>query len=394
MTSSIYARQYERQTLDDFDRKLGLGVSICIMIIALLSFVARILWSKRRGHRILNLNFALIVLALITGLIAIALFISFAAASSAVWLLYSLGQFFASIATGLSAVSIVGVLFSNSRNTGSSLRGFLSLPLILVLAYLIISFWPLYCGWLPSPAAPKLARAFSWAHGALLATTFLLLFVASALEKPGPTGKQFSTSHCALVAILYLIVICNALSNAYYMARHSGELYNKGGRNEVYTNYVDVYVYVYDAYAYDNGERSPGVTASIPALLIFLTAFVTAVFQPQSSPAKPEETETKENHAAPSDQVDGPASCPPSTKGNPHDSMFIIQGARVPGYRESTGQDVRRARDFHQSPPPTGILRTISVDVVVEDREEDEWHDAEGQRGPRGWEAALRRGPQ
>ncbi|EGY16379.1 uncharacterized protein VDAG_07543 [Verticillium dahliae VdLs.17] len=318
MTSSIYARQYERQTLDDFDRKLGLGVSICIMIIALLSFVARILWSKRRGHRILNLNFALIVLALITGLIAIALFISFAAASSAVWLLYSLGQFFASIATGLSAVSIVGVLFR----------------------------------------------------------------------------KQFSTSHCALVAILYLIVICNALSNAYYMARHSGELYNKGGRNEVYTNYVDVYVYVYDAYAYDNGERSPGVTASIPALLIFLTAFVTAVFQPQSSPAKPEETETKENHAAPSDQVDGPASCPPSTKGNPHDSMFIIQGARVPGYRESTGQDVRRARDFHQSPPPTGILRTISVDVVVEDREEDEWHDAEGQRGPRGWEAALRRGPQ
>ncbi|RXG41977.1 hypothetical protein VDGE_07543 [Verticillium dahliae] len=267
------------------------------MIIALLSFVARILWSKRRGHRILNLNFALIVLALITGLIAIALFISFAAASSAVWLLYNL-------------------------------------------------------------------------------------------------GKQFSTSHCALVAILYLIVICNALSNAYYMARHSGELYNKGGRNEVYTNYVDVYVYVYDAYAYDNGERSPGVTASIPALLIFLTAFVTAVFQPQSSPAKPEETETKENHAAPSDQVDGPASCPPSTKGNPHDSMFIIQGARVPGYRESTGQDVRRARDFHQSPPPTGILRTISVDVVVEDREEDEWHDAEGQRGPRGWEAALRRGPQ
>lgn len=65
MTSSIYARQYERQTLDDFDRKLGLGVSICIMIIALLSFVARILWSKRRGHRILNLNFALIVLALV-----------------------------------------------------------------------------------------------------------------------------------------------------------------------------------------------------------------------------------------------------------------------------------------------------------------------------------------
>ncbi|KAG7147204.1 hypothetical protein HYQ46_003964 [Verticillium longisporum] len=318
MTSSIYARQYERQTLDDFDRKLGLAVSICIMIIALLSFVARILWSKRRGHRILNLNFALIVLALITGLIAIALFISFAAASSAVWLLYNLGQFFASIATGLSAVSIVGALFR----------------------------------------------------------------------------KQFSTSHCALVAILYLIVICNALSNAYYMARHSGELYNKGSRNEVYTNYVDVYVYVYDAYAYDNGERSPGVTASIPALLIFLTAFVTANFQAQSSPAKPEETETKENHAAPSDQVDSPASCPPSTKGNPHDSMFIIQGARVPGYRESTGQDVRRARDFHQSPPPTGILRTISVDVVVEDREEDEWHDAEGQRGTRGWEAALRRGPQ
>ncbi|RBQ70313.1 hypothetical protein VDGD_21520 [Verticillium dahliae] len=57
------------------------------------------------------------------------------------------------------------------------------------------------------------------------------------------------------------------------MARHSGELYNKGGRNEVYTNYVDVYVYVYDAYAYDNGERSPGVTASIPALYVRLDSW-------------------------------------------------------------------------------------------------------------------------
>ncbi|KAM0605852.1 hypothetical protein ACHAP1_004495 [Verticillium nonalfalfae] len=79
--------------------------------------------------------------------------------------------------------------------------------------------------------------------------------------------------------------------------------------------------------------------------MIFLVSFLVANLQAQNSPAKPEETETKENHAAQSDQVDGPAS-------------------------------------------------TISVDVVVEDREEDEWHDAEGQRGPRGWEAALRRGPQ
>ncbi|CRJ88997.1 hypothetical protein HYQ45_006382 [Verticillium longisporum] len=390
MTSFIYARQYDGEISNDIVYKIVLATSICTTIIALLSFVVRILLSKRRGHRILNLNFALTLLALIMGLIAVALFISFTTASHNEWLRYNLGQFFASIATGLSVVSIVGVLFSHSRNTESSSRGLLSLLLILGLSYLIISFWPLHCGRLLSPAATFIAKAFSWTHGALLTTTFLLLLVASALEKRGPTAKQVSTRHRALVAILYLIAIILVLSNAFYVALNSDVLYGDGDNEGTYTDYEHVYA-DYD-YAYD--ERFPGVNASISALMIFLVAFLAANIQAQGSPAKPEETEAKENHAAPNDQVDGPASCSPSTEGNLRDSMFIIQGARVPGYREPTGQDVQRARDFHKSPPPTGILRTISVDVVVEDREEDEWHDAEGQRGTRGWEAALRRGPQ
>ncbi|RNJ57774.1 hypothetical protein D7B24_005567 [Verticillium nonalfalfae] len=390
MTSFIYARQYDGEFLEGLTLKVLLAASITTAIVAPVSFVVRILLSKRRGHRILSLNSALSVLALIAGLIAVALFTSFAVASRTVWVYYNLGQFFASTAAGLTILSIVDVLFSNSRNTGSSWRGFLGLPLILGLTYLVLSFWPLYCGRLSSPAAPLLAVAFSWTHGVLLATTFLLLLVAFALEKRGPAGIQVSTRHRATVAIYYLLAIIQALSNAFYVAVHSDELYNKDNRNEVYTNYGGVYVYVDDI---DRG-RTAGVAASVTALMIFLVSFLVANLQAQNSPAKPEETETKENHAAQSDQVDGPASCAPSTKGNPHDSMFIIQGARVPGYRESTGQDVQRARCFHRSPPPTGILRTISVDVVVEDREEDEWHDAEGQRGPRGWEAALRRGPQ
>ncbi|KAG7112777.1 hypothetical protein HYQ46_011454 [Verticillium longisporum] len=109
MTSFIYARQYDGEISNDIVYKIVLATSICTTIIALLSFVVRILLSKRRGHRILNLNFALTLLALIMGLIAVALFISFTTASHNEWLRYNLGQFFASIATGLSVVSIVSV---------------------------------------------------------------------------------------------------------------------------------------------------------------------------------------------------------------------------------------------------------------------------------------------
>ncbi|EEY19494.1 predicted protein [Verticillium alfalfae VaMs.102] len=230
MTSFIYARQYDGEFLEGLTLKVLLAASITTAIVAPVSFVVRILLSKRRGHRILSLNSALSVLALIAGLIAVALFTSFAVASR------------------------------------SFLAWLPGLPLILGLTYLVLSFWPLYCGRLWSPAAPLLAVAFSWTHGALLATTFLLLLVALALEKRGPTGKQVSTRHRATVAIYYLLAIIQALSNAFYVAVHSDELYNKDSRDEVYTDYGGVYVYVDHT---DRG-RTAGVAASVTALYVRL----------------------------------------------------------------------------------------------------------------------------
>ncbi|KAM0330738.1 hypothetical protein ACHAQA_003690 [Verticillium albo-atrum] len=92
---------------------------------------------------------------------------------------------------------------------------------------------------------------------------------------------------------------------------------------------------------------------------------------------------------------------------------------RVPGYQEPVApveQDARKpdevylgwgsarmvsehgawsdsSEDSRTSPPAAGILKTVSVDVVVDVQAEDQWHDAQKEQDPRDWEAVLRQGP-